>query len=411
MRPRRFLARANRRLESEWTPVPMLRIDLEEGIDQLPPAAPAGSLAWVEAFAQGQLVGVIEARREVLRSESAWRARLDDLPEPACPPSETVPDAVLPAASVVVPSIVRSPTGLRETVTSLLALDYPRFEVLVVDNRPAPSGPIPGLPDDPRVHVLSEDRPGISAARNVGIARASGQFVAFIDDDATAETNWLRAFGTRFFLEPDVDGIGGIVLPKELDAEPQLWFEEYYGGFRRSFGPERLSLALTSDGDALFPYAPGRFGTGCNMAFRTATLREHGGFNTALGTGTPSRGGEDLAMFIDLILGGSILAFEPGAIVRHSHLKTPRDFLRHVFSYGTGLSAMYTALVIGDHSQIGAIARRFPAGLRLFMRPRARRLPSSTPHYPRRAVLYEVAGMTYGPLAYLRSALRSRRTS
>ncbi len=332
--------------------------------------------------------------------------RFPDIPPPA-EDSVVPPDHSLPSASVVVPTLYRDPPALHRTIDALLAQDYPDFEVIVVDNRhDTRGGLLSALPVDPRVRAVDEPRRGISAARNRGVATATGEIVAFTDDDAVVEEDWLRVLGLRFALDPEVEGIGGAVLPSELQTEAQLWFEEFYGGFTRSFRAETLSGKRRQDG--VFPYAPAKFGAGCNMAFRRSTLERVGGFITSLGTGTPARGGEDLAMFIELVTSGSTVAFEPAALVRHRHRRTQREFLHQVRDYGTGLTAMFTALIIRNPRHLLALIHRLPAGLRLLARPRAKRSPSLQPSYPRRASAYQLLGMAIGPVAYARSAARAR---
>jgi glycosyltransferase involved in cell wall biosynthesis len=109
---------------------------------------------------------------------------------------------------------------LNRTVESLLALDYPDFEIVVVDNRPGTNhDPIPEFPSNGRVRVVLEPSSGASAARNRGIAETTGEFIAFTDDDVLVERNWLRALGVRFALDEDVDAIGGMVRPTGLDTD------------------------------------------------------------------------------------------------------------------------------------------------------------------------------------------------
>ena len=126
-------------------------------------------------------------------------------------------DGPWPFATVVVPTIARDLERLTATVASLRALDYPRYEVIVVDNRTGPTIAL-ALREDERVRVVSESRPGASAARNRGVQSAMGELVAFTDDDAVVDPQWLRSIATRFRSDPDVEGVGGLVLPAEEPA-------------------------------------------------------------------------------------------------------------------------------------------------------------------------------------------------
>jgi cellulose synthase/poly-beta-1,6-N-acetylglucosamine synthase-like glycosyltransferase len=374
-------------------------------------ASPDGARTWVEVRKGGRVIGLVEPVARDGERSTLDLVELEAMSaDAAARADDQVPDSALAAASVVIPTICANPAQLVRAVTSLLAMDYPDFDVIVVDNRTDPrAAPLPVLPGGPRVRTVAEPRPGISSARNRGTSVSTGEFVAFTDDDAVVDPGWLRAIGTRFAVDDTVDAVGGLVLPLELDTEPQLWFEEFYGGFSRSFQSEVLSLEAMRGTDELFPYAPGRFGAGCNMAFRRPVLDRLGGFDTTLGVGTPARGGEDLAMFFGLVATGATVAFEPGAVVRHSHRRTEAEFLRQVRSYGTGLTAMYTAMVVHEPRHLVEMLRRVPAGIRLLTRPRATRSTSRAPGYPRRTLAYQVLGMAYGPFAYARSAARARR--
>ena len=395
-----------------FEPIELVRLDLatnclDGGLERLD-----GRRVWVEATARGRVVGRIEvdrADRDLTPERLAALGSTFATDAPAI--FETIPDAQLASITVVVSTICANPDQLVRAVKSLLELDYPSFDVVVVDNRRGTSlEPLPAMPDDPRVRVLREPMPGISSGRNRGVAESSGEILAFTDDDATVDQNWLRAIGSRFAADPDVDALGGLVLPSELETAPQLWFEEYYGGFSTSFEPSVVSLGSVDD-DALFPYAPRRFAAGCNMAFRRSVLERLGGFDVELGVGTLAHGGEDLAIFIQLVTSGGTVAFEPAALVRHTHRRTEQAFLRQVFFYGIGLTAMFSSLIAHDRSHALAILRKVPGGLRLLARPRRDRSMSRAPSYPRRALAYQVLGMAYGPIAYARSRRWARRSA
>jgi hypothetical protein len=392
--------------------MPILRIDLDELSDPTPILAVAGNRVWVEAVRNDQVVGLLEA--QVLENGQLPTSVFEVFARnpPSAPAIESIADEKLPFASVVVPSIVRDVPQLSRTVSSLLDLKYPNYEVIVVDNRSGGERlSLSEFDGNERLRIVVEPFPGASAARNKGIGVAIGEFIAFTDDDAIADKNWLRVLGSRFAQSSEVEGIGGLVLPLEFQTEAQLWFEEFYGGFTKAFSPQLLSVRDSKRPDALFPYGPGLFGAGCNMAFRRSTLVRMGGFNVSLGPGTPSKGGEDPAVFIELATSGGVVALEPGAVVRHSHRKTHKEFMSQVFGYGTGLTAMYTSLIVRDPRHLLALLRRVPAGWKLMTRPRHDRSPSTAPSYPLRTYGFQILGMAYGPVAYARSALKTRHRS
>jgi O-antigen biosynthesis protein len=394
-----------------WLPVELVEISSEVVDDATTLQLKPGQRAWIEVKRSGQIVGLQEIVSEDGEISSAT---LRDVAEGfrGVVPSAIggVVDEDLARASVIVPTICEDPEELLDVVHSLLELDYPDFEVIVVDNRSDTNkSPLPEFPESTRLRVVEEFRPGISAARNRGAAVARGEFFAFTDDDVLVDSGWLRAIGARFALDSSIDAIGGLVLPAELATQPQLWFEEFYGGFSQSFQASTIRLSDHNGADVLFPYNAGRFGAGCNIALRRSAFIASGGFDLDLGVGTPTRGGEDLAMFLNVLFGGGTLAFEPGALVRHHHRRTSMAFMKQVFGYGVGLGAMYSALVRKDPRHLWAMARRVPAGIRLLVRPRSERSVSSTTSYPRSTLAVQVAGLACGPVAYVRSVRRSRR--
>ena len=115
---------------------------------------------------------------------------------------------------------------------SLDRVDYEDFEIVVVDNAPA-SDATRLLVErrGGRVRYVREPRPGLDWARNRAIAEATGDVVAFADDDVTVDPGWLRALAAAFGTDEAVAAVTGLVLPAELQTEAQVLFERY-----RSFG-------------------------------------------------------------------------------------------------------------------------------------------------------------------------------
>jgi glycosyltransferase involved in cell wall biosynthesis len=312
-------------------------------------------------------------------------------------------------ATVVVCTLGRNPL-LRDTLESLLAQDYPDLEVVVVDNDPE-SGRAAAVVADvaaraastgTRIRLVAEPRRGLSWARNAGIAAAQGAIVAFTDDDCRADRHWISRVAAVFEVAPDVACVTGLVLPAELSTPFHVWFEEF-GTFCKGYRPVRWDLAgaggVVPAGE-MHPYSGG-YGSGNNMAFRAEVLAT-GGFDVALGAGTPSRGGEDLDMFVTLVLTGHVIAYEPSALIRHHHRATYLDLHAQVRGYGSGLAAMLTKQILNRPRDFARTARRIPAGLRYVVDPGSGKNNAKSKDFPLRLTLVELFGMLEGPLLYLR---------
>ncbi len=226
----------------------------------------------------------------------------------------------------------------------------------------------------------------------------------------------------------------GLVLPAERESPAQVYFERYYGGFsgRRTFEPLTVTAGRGAVGRARVAvhdaagrlvrefavYGIGAYGAGANMAFRRDALLRRGGFDVALGTGTPARGGEDLAALVQLLWEGGTLGYEPAAVVHHRHRVELSELEHQLDGNGIGFTAMLTALVghdpghlIGLGAQLPRAARRLGAqSLTRFRGRGAHRTGSrdasdlsgpTEPDFPRDLVLTELRGMLRGPAAYL----------
>jgi glycosyltransferase involved in cell wall biosynthesis len=101
------------------------------------------------------------------------------------------------------------------------------YEVIVVDNnstdatRETVAGWMERRPAA-RLRYVFEGRQGVSYARNAGIANARGRIIAFADDDVQVSRDWVRRIKQAFEQHPDVDCIGGKVLPR-WESEPPRW--------------------------------------------------------------------------------------------------------------------------------------------------------------------------------------------
>ncbi|HEX6391150.1 MAG TPA: glycosyltransferase [Solirubrobacteraceae bacterium] len=357
-------------------------------------------LAAVAVDTEGAAVFDASLARAVLRSAA---------------PGEVPPQGVVaertdgghPRVSVVVTTCARA-EDVADTVASVLACDPAPLEVVVVENRPGGSRVAAALADrfggDPRVRCVPEQRRGLSWARNAGLAAARGELVAFTDDDVRVDAGWIGWIERAFDSEPGAACVTGLIMPAELETPAQVLLEQY-AGFGKGFA-RRVHRPDAPTGP-LFPYAAGEFGSGANTAMRTGIARALGGFDAALGAGTPAHGAEDLDLYVRVLLAGHAIVYEPAALLWHTHPDTSPRLRSEVFRYGVSLTAMMTKLALHGHA--GAIARRALAALRFLRDPASRKNERKRADYPRALDRWEYLGMLCGPLAYLHSRVVTRR--
>ncbi|WP_344466999.1 glycosyltransferase [Kitasatospora kazusensis] len=336
--------------------------------------------------------------------------RLDVPVAPAVPavpasaaPAAPVPGAERPLVSIIICTRDREDM-LPQALDALLRTGYPRAEVLVVDNAPTNDATrelirtrYPG-----RVRYLREPVPGLARARNCGLAAAHGEICAFTDDDVIVDPGWVAALVGLFVADDRVGCVTGLVLPAELDTEAQAVFERY-GGFSKGFATRRWSLR-ERPADPLFPFVTSRFGTGANMAFRTGVLRGIGGFDPATGTGTPTRGGEDLLSFLYVLTSGHTVAYQPEALVWHRHRRSMEALTAQIYGFGVGFGAYLTAAVSHRPGLLAGLLKRLPRGLwqwRAVRRGRIRSAPAAGGEALAQLGRTELRGLVRGPFSYL----------
>jgi GT2 family glycosyltransferase len=375
---------------------------------------PPYTAAWILVCRDGRPLGSVEIPLRdpvitVAELEREVRRQLGDDGGQDRPVAHQPPPLPLSRASVVVPTNFARPAELRRCLKTLAELDHPDYEVIVVDNRPADAPPA----DLEGVRVVREPRPGISAARNRGVSVATGEIIAFTDDDVQVQPGWLSAIGGRFARQPHVSVVTGLVVPLELETQAQIFFEQSGSGQDRGYAPltferagrfrvrRRDQRAATDEVRSL--YLTGEFGFGANMAFRTAVLQASGGFDEALGVGTATRGGEDLAMFVELLTAGHQIGYEPAAIIEHQHRATMADLDRQIYGYGLGFTAMLTAVALRDPWHLLGLAAIVPAWLRSLRAESSAKSVNRADDYPPALARAELRGMAAGPVAYLRA--------
>ena len=333
------------------------------------------------------------------------------LPE-AAPPTATLST---PSISVIVCTRDRA-ACLRLALEAILRLDYPNFEVIVVDNAARTSDTRDMVREefgDPRLALISEPRAGLSNARNAGLRHARGDIVAYTDDDVVVDQGWLRAIAAGFEQAPDVACVTGLVPAGELRSQAQGYFDARVG-WSATVSPRVYTLADPPADLPVFPFCVGAFGTGANFALDRRTALELGAFDPALGVGTRTGGGEDLDMFTRVILSGRPLVVQPSAVVWHRHRADLEDLIVQARGYGNGLGAWLTKILLNPRTARMALARA-PRGAAYFLRNiRHHSRGAGAPGEPRnpimaKALRTELISVGLGPLNYLLQRRMGRR--
>ena len=225
---------------------------------------------------------------------------------------ESVPvpvDAVSPRVSVVVCTLNGEPT-LRDCLEGLSELDYPDYEVIVVDD--GSTDDTAAIARDYDVRVISTENQGLASARNIGLHAATGEIVAYIDDDARPDRHWLTYLVSTFQRSSHV-AVGGPNIPPPGDGS----LAECVAN-----SPGNPAHVLVSDREA--EHIPG-----CNSAFRKWALDTIGGWDPQYRVA-----GDDVDVCWRLRDRGWTIGYTPAAVVWHHRRKSLRAYWCHQRGYG-----------------------------------------------------------------------------
>src|SRR6185503_10024926 len=219
------------------------------------------------------------------------------------------PDHTWPRISVVVCSYNGSRT-LRDCLEGLARVEYPDFEVIVVDDGSTDN--VSEIASEYDVRLIRTENRGLSSARNTGLEAATGEIVAYIDDDAYPDPHWLN-YLAHTFINTDYVAIGGPNIAPPGDGEIAACIAHAPGG------PVHV---LLSDRDA--EHIPG-----CNFAVRKTALEAIGGFDPRFRTA-----GDDVDVCWRLQQQGWTIGFNPAAMVWHHRRNSLRAYWKQQKGYG-----------------------------------------------------------------------------
>jgi len=252
---------------------------------------------------------------------------------------------------------------IRAAVSSVRAQSYPALEtLLVVDHHPALRD---RLEHEYRaaadVRVLANSGPrGLSSGRNTGIAAGRGEVIAFLDDDAVAERDWLRRFAEGY-ADPRVLAVGGRTEPVWASGRRPGWFPEEFdwvvGCTYRGLPPGRVRVRNVLGG---------------NASFRRAAFEAAGGFATGIGRDGGHRplGCEETELCIRLARArpDAVLIVDDRAVIHH-RVPGPRERFAYfrARAYAEGLSKALVARSVGAQQGLESerryATRVLPAGV------------------------------------------------
>jgi len=291
-------------------------------------------------------------------------------------------------------------TDLDRCLHSLIAQRVPPAEIIVVDNSPQASASLvcAGFPGVVYIH---EPQPGLSRARNTGIAAARSALIAFTDDDVEVHPGWTAEL-SRAFRNNKVDVVTGLVLPARLDTEAQEAFQFDLGGLGNRFVPALFDTSFFTR-YAAFAVPTWRIGAGANMAFRRSVFSRVGPFDQRLGAGAAGCS-EDSELWYRVLLAGGQCLYEPRAVVFHNHRADWSELTKQMRAYMEGHVA---ALIVqgayaprsGNHRRIWCqIPMNFLRAVKNGSRSRRAILP------------YEISGWFRGLRYFWRKEWRTPRS-
>jgi len=194
---------------------------------------------------------------------------------------------------------------------ALSRVEYPDLEIILVDDGSTDASSAFAERRDVRV-IRSDQNGGLSAARNLGLRASTGEIIAYLDDDARPEPDWLRRLARTFRTRPYA-AVGGPNIPPRGDGVVADCIADSPGG------PIHVLLS-----DEVAEHIPG-----CNMAIRRAALTQIGGFDPRFRIA-----GDDVDICWRLQDVGHQVGFNASAVVWHHSRGSVVAYLKQQYGYG-----------------------------------------------------------------------------
>lgn len=232
-------------------------------------------------------------------------------------------------------------TYLKKAIQSLADqnLKEEKYEILVIDNNSTDStkNTVAEFSNIQNIHYILEPIQGLSQARNTGLAKAKGKYVAYLDDDAIAEPNWLESILHCFKVTDSPIGCVGGKIDPIWEAPCPDWLPDNYLSYLTilDWGPNPILIDSK------------KYIAGANMAFPTALLKNLGGFNVELGRqGKKLLSSEEVWLQETIRRSGHTVHYDPSIVVKHHATESrlvPDWFFQRL--YWQGISNAFLDLV------------------------------------------------------------------
>jgi GT2 family glycosyltransferase len=231
---------------------------------------------------------------------------------------------------------------LEFTVRSLQAQTVQDFEVVIVGQGPSAELTALGArlaAEDPRIRYVHLDRTGAARARNAAVVAASGDIIAFLDDDCEAAPTWLEEILAAFDADPSIGAIGGAVVAPDVT------------GRRFCACPAYDPAEVVYDPGLTWRQPPTGWGwIGANFAIRREVFLSVGSFDEQLGPGTRFPVAEDTDLLFRLEDAAVKMLSTPRPIVLHTYGARCglRNRLRHSRNYAAGNAGLAAKLTLAN---------------------------------------------------------------
>jgi glycosyltransferase involved in cell wall biosynthesis len=231
---------------------------------------------------------------------------------------------------------------LEQTLNSLQQMTVPvdlAWELIIVDNNSSDNTKevIDSFMNKSSLkvkYVIERDQ-GLSRARNMGIQEASGNIIAFTDDDCIVDRYWITSISKEFHADESIAGIGGrVLLYNKMDRPVSIRVHE-----------ERTILSST---DRIL-----KLMIGCNIAFARSVFDQIGMFDTDFGAGSRFASTEDLDFLYRVYKKGLKIVYSPDILVHHNHGRRNDEQIKSLMhGYAVGRGAFYCKYILGGDKDI-----------------------------------------------------------